>query len=64
MMVFFWRRLRYFILTLVLLAALQGAALAAPQLSGVRFHSEAARDRVVLDLSEASDYELDKAADG
>lgn len=64
LMVFFWRRLRYFILTLVLLAALQGAALAAPQLSGVRFHSEAARDRVVLDLSEASDYELDKAADG
>ena len=58
LMVFFWRRLRYFILTLVLLAALQGAALAAPQLSGVRFHSEAARDRVVLDLSEASDYEL------
>lgn len=58
------KRARTFLLTAVLLVCIEGAALAAPQLGGMRFHSGEAHDRVVFDLSAASDYELDTAADG
>lgn len=61
----YWmKRARGFLLTAVLLVCLEGAALAAPQLGGMRFHSGETHDRVVFDLSAASDYELDTAADG
>ena len=39
-------------------------AFASPSVADLRFHSGHDHDRVVLDLSEASDYELDTSSDG
>ena len=59
----FRKRLLAFILMLSI-ALVPAVALAAPNLTSMRFHAGSEHDRVVLDLTETADYELDTSADG
>ena len=60
------RRVQQFIAVFIFCAVLPlpAAVSAAPSLSSLRFHSGSAHDRVVLDLTESADYELDTSEDG
>ena len=59
----FQKRLVTLVLALVL-ALIPAAALAAPSVSSMRFHAGSEHDRIVFDLTDTADYELDTSADG
>ena len=60
------RRVQQFIAAFIFCTflTLPATASAAPSLSSLRFHSGSAHDRVVLDLTDTADYELDTSEDG